>query len=109
MLVGEHLYTSNGRSGGIMTLCVELATGKILWRDRNVARSNFVLAGDRAVALDEEGTLRLLGLRPDNLRILGEFQLVEGRTWTVPTLVGDRLYVRDQSTIWALELPTVAD
>ena len=105
VLVGEHLYTSNGRSGGIMALCVELATGKILWRDRNVARSNFLVVDDRAVALDEYGTLRLLRLGPENLGILGEFQLVEGRTWTAPSLVGNRLYVRDESTIWALELP----
>lgn len=103
---GDYLYASNGRSGALMLLCIEPATGEIVWRERAIARSNLVVAGDRVIALEERGRLMLLGLGPDQKSIKGQIQLVEGQTWTVPTVVGDRLYVRDNTTIWAFRLPT---
>ena len=103
---GDHLYASNGRSGGIMLLCIDPESGEIVWRERAIGRSSLVVVGDRVIALEESGRLMLLGLGPDQKSIKGQIQLVEGQTWTVPTVVGDRLYVRDNASIWAYRLPT---
>ena len=41
---------------------------------------------------------------PKKLEVLSKFQLFEDRSWTIPTLVGNRLFVRNNESIVALEL-----
>ena len=40
----------------------------------------------------------------DGLKVLGKAQVLNGRCWTVPSLVGTRLFLRDRTTIKALDL-----
>ena len=54
--------------------------------------------------LDENGVLALATAAPEGLKVLGKAQVFDGRAWTVPTLVGTRLFLRDRKTIKALDL-----
>jgi hypothetical protein len=38
------------------------------------------------------------------LKVLAKVELLKQNAWTVPTLVGTRLFVRDRKTIMGLEL-----
>ena len=62
------------------------------------------MADDQFVIVDEDGLLALATPGPKRLRVRSKFQLFNSRSWTAPTLVGSRLYVRDRETIVALEL-----
>ena len=57
-----------------------------------------------AVCRKEDGVLALAKPGPDKLEVLSKFQLFEDRSWTIPTLVGNRLFVRNNESIVALEL-----
>ena len=72
--------------------------------DRTVARASLIAAGDRLVILDEDGHLALARPTAEGLTILGKTQVFSTRAWTAPTLVGTRLYLRDQKEIVALSL-----
>jgi hypothetical protein len=41
---------------------------------------------------------------PKSLRVQSRIPLLQTLAWTPPTLVGTRLYVRDQKTLIALDL-----
>ncbi|MEM1179236.1 MAG: PQQ-binding-like beta-propeller repeat protein [Acidobacteriota bacterium] len=98
------LVGSNGGVGPATLVAVDLPTGKILWRSREVGRANLVAVGDRAVALEDDGTLVLLELLPKGPRVLARHQLFPGRAWTPPAIADGRLYARDRTHAVALDL-----
>lgn len=100
----DRVYASSGDFGSAPFAAVDVPTGDIVWRDRAVARSSLVGVGGRLLILDEDGTLVLATPGPDGLEIHGEHQVFTGRAWTVPTLIGTRLYLRDRREIVALDL-----
>lgn len=104
LLLGDHLYASSGRAT-VFLQAVTLEEGEILWRKRAIDRANFVVAGDRVVALEAEGRLLLLGLSPEHPSIYSQIQLFPGKAWTAPTVVGNRLYARSNDEMVALRLP----
>ena len=54
--------------------------------------------------IDEDGKLVLATPTPAGLTIHSEVALLNHNAWTVPTLVGTTLYVRDRKIILALDL-----
>ena len=103
MLRDGLVYASIGGQASVLA-AVELATGKIVWRERGFSQANLLQAGDKTVLLDEKGELALVGLTPEGITVHARTTLFDGTTWTVPTLVGTRLYVRDKAEILCLEL-----
>jgi outer membrane protein assembly factor BamB len=101
--LGNHVYASIGGYGTHMA-CVDFRTGDIRWRKRIFRRANLLNAGERTILLDERGKLAVVELSPEGMTILAQAKISDDRTWTVPTLVGTTLYVRDQTTIRAYEL-----
>ena len=105
--IGDHVYASTGRSG-VMAAAVDAASGELAWKSRSIGRANYLQVGERVLALEAEGRLLLVDLTPEGLSILAETQLLDSQTWTVPTLVGNILFVRDRERILAVELPLAA-
>lgn len=103
MLRDGHVYASIGGQASVLA-AVELATGEIVWRERGFSQANLLQVGERTLLLDEKGELALVDLGPDGMTVHARTTLFEGTTWTVPTLLGSRLHVRDKSEIACLEL-----
>lgn len=101
---GDYLYGSSGDFGPAFLAAMNIRTGEMAWRDRRFSKANVLLAGDKLIILDEDGKLALAPAAPEELKVLAEFQLRDRNAWTVPTLVGDRLFVRDRKYIRALDL-----
>jgi outer membrane protein assembly factor BamB len=102
--LGQRVYASNGDFGSAPFAAVDVLSGDMLWRDRSVARATLIGAGSRLIILDEDGRLSLATPGAEGLTITGRTQVFTGRSWTVPTLVGTRLFLRDRKEIVALEL-----
>lgn len=102
--VGDLVFGSSGDFGPAPFTAVNVKTGKIAWRDRSLARSSFLWADGRFILLDEDGRLALATPTLESLQIQSKVELFNGRAWTIPTLAGTKLYVRDRQTIMALEL-----
>jgi outer membrane protein assembly factor BamB len=101
--LGDHVYASIG-SQALILACVDVRTGKIEWRQRGFEQVNFVQGGDKTILLDANGELALVELSPEGMTIVSRATIADGETWTVPTLVGRMLYVRDHETIRAIDL-----
>jgi outer membrane protein assembly factor BamB len=102
--IGDYIYGSSGDFGPAFFTAVEAKTGKIMWQDRSFAKASFLYADGKFIILDEDGNLALATPSAEGLKVHSKTELLKSRAWTVPTLVGTRLYVRDRKTIVALEL-----
>jgi len=76
----------------------------VLWRNRSFPRASFLFADGRFIILDEDGQLLLATATQEGLTVISKTQLLGNQAWTVPSLAGTRLYVRDRKNIMALEL-----
>jgi outer membrane protein assembly factor BamB len=101
--VEDHVYASIGGQAAIFA-AIDMRTGEIAWRERGFSKINGIYADDKLVFLDEKGHLGVARVAPEGFELLAQTRLTEHKTWTVPTLVGTRLFVRDESRILALEL-----
>jgi hypothetical protein len=90
-------------------MAIELKTGKPAWRDRTFAKANVLLADGKLVILDEQGTLAIATATPEKLEVLAQAKVLEEKAWTAPTLVGTRMYLRDNHTLKALDLSAAAN
>jgi outer membrane protein assembly factor BamB len=102
--LGDRVYGSSGDFGPALVTAVEALTGEVAWQQRGFARATLVAADGRLLLLDEDGTLALATVGPQGLDVASRAEVLSGRAWTAPTLVGTRLYLRDRANIKAFDL-----
>jgi outer membrane protein assembly factor BamB len=102
ILVGDHLY---GFSSSVLT-AMRFDTGEVAWRDRSVGKGSLVFADGHLYALSENGVVGLIEATPKGYVEKGRFRIQQDSlpTWTHPIVVGGRLYLRDQDTIYAYDV-----
>jgi outer membrane protein assembly factor BamB len=101
--VGDYIYCSSGQFGPAFFTAIEAKTGKIAWQEK-MPKASFLYVNGKFIIVDEDGHLMLATASPAGLKVHAKVELLNHNAWTVPTLVGTRLYVRDRKTIVALEL-----
>lgn len=124
--VDGYVYGSSGRHPSNAELrCVELATGKVMWRKPRLTRSSLLLVDNHFVCLCEDGKLLLLKLNPREYEEIGRIEelkevgndgkpragaepLLEEPCWAAPILSHGLLYVRGKDQLVCLELIPVA-
>ena len=102
--IGDFIYASSGDFGPAFFAGVNVKTGEIAFQDRTFPKTNFLYADGKLIILDEDGNLALATISPAGLKVISKVSLMKNLAWTVPTLVGTRLYVRDRHTITTLDL-----
>ena len=102
--IGNHYYGSSGDLGPAFLTAIGVRTGEVAWRDRTFARSTLLYADGKLIILDEDGTLGLATVSRRGLQVLARAPVLSATAWTVPTLAGTKLYLRDRADIVALEL-----
>jgi len=84
--------------------CLDLATGKEAWITKPFGKYwSLVAHGDRILALDETGDLRLIQASPESFQILGEATVADDESWAHLAVEGRELYVRDLEGITAYD------
>jgi outer membrane protein assembly factor BamB len=104
ILLGDVIYASTGHLGPAFFTAIEAKTGKVLWQDRRFSHASFLYADGKFIILDEDGQLGLATPTPSGLTLHSQVEILSGRSWTVPTLAGRILYLRDRRNILALPL-----
>ena len=98
--VGDFFCGSTDR----LLLGVNFETGKRVWAKRGFPVASCVHADGKLIILDENGWLTLATATPEGLTVHSKCQITERYSYSVPTLVGKTLYVRDRKHIMALDL-----
>ena len=73
-------------------------------RDRSVTRATLLGVGDKLIILDEDGNLAIATPSATGLTVHAKAPVLGHTAWTVPTLVGTTLYLRDTRQIVAVDL-----
>ncbi len=102
--VGSHIFACSGEESVFFMTAIEAATGKIAWRERGFGKANVVYADGKLIILEEDGSLSLSAVTPEAFQLKSKVALLKKSSWATPTLVGQRLYVRDNETIMALDV-----
>jgi outer membrane protein assembly factor BamB len=102
--IGDYVYGSSGDFGPSFLAGVNVKSGEIAFQDRSLPKSNLLYADGKLIILDEDGNLALATVSPEGLKVISKVALMRNIAWTVPTLVGSKLYLRDRRTITAVDL-----
>lgn len=108
ILVGDYLYGGHGHNNGF-PICVELATGKIVWRkDRGPGTGSAAVtyADGNLYFRYDNGLMALIAATPKGYQELGTFEIAEGSqpSWPHPVVADGQLYLRDQDRLLVYRL-----
>ena len=94
-----------GFDGSILA-SIDLLDGARKWKGGRYGNGQLVLLPEQnlLLVLSEEGELALVGATPDQFTELARFQVLDGKTWNHPVLVGDILLVRNGEEMAAFRL-----
>jgi outer membrane protein assembly factor BamB len=84
--------------------CVELATGRVLWAEKNFGYGTLLAADGKLIAAKTDGELLLMRASPEGMTILARHRPLPGTLRALPALADGRLYVRDDNTLVCLQL-----
>jgi len=105
MRIGDAIYFSSGGKGSQAILsAVDVPTGKIHWQERSIEKATFVWADQKLITLDQDGNLMIAHPSTQGFKISAKAPFLSRLSWTPPTLVGTRLYIRDRRTMMAVDL-----
>ena len=102
--IGDRVYASSGDFGPSFLTATDVHTGAMAWQERGFGRANLVGIGARLLLLDEDGVLALATPGPAGLTVHARADVLDTRSWTAPTVVGTRVFLRDRAVIKALDL-----
>ncbi|MGE3309107.1 MAG: PQQ-binding-like beta-propeller repeat protein [Limisphaerales bacterium] len=106
--VGSELYGTTAQA----LLCVEFATGKVLWEERAIGAASMCHADGRLYLHGENGEVALVEPSPAGYREKGRFTPPDApkhsqpmeKSWAFPVVSQGRLLVRDHGTLWCYEV-----
>jgi outer membrane protein assembly factor BamB len=83
---------------------IDAATGKDTWKERpGLGHGSLFYADGKLIILGERGKLVLIDADPNGFKARGQFQILTGKCWTVPTLSTGRLFLRNEKELVALD------
>ncbi len=102
LLADGYLYGFNDS----ILVCLEFATGKMMWRDRSVGKGSLIFADGSLYLLGEDNVIGLADATPSGYREKGRFQIPDKGlpSWAHPAISDGRLYIRNQDTILVYDI-----
>jgi outer membrane protein assembly factor BamB len=107
VLVGDYVYGGHGGNRG-EPACIELATGKVVWKERPPARGSAAVlyADGHLIYRYDRGEVVLMEATPEGQQITGRFKAPgdEGPAWAHPVIHQGKLYLRHANVLACYDL-----
>jgi outer membrane protein assembly factor BamB len=86
---------------------VDLDTGKVLWKSepRQAAHAAITRAGNTIFSLEDDSELVVIRLNRTRFEPVARYKVAESATWTQPVVSGNRIVVKDVSSLslWTID------
>lgn len=108
VVVGEYVYGDEDDSG--RPFCAEVKTGKVRWqrRERGLGAGSVSLtyADGHLYLMYDNGGVALVEASPEKYKEVAAFKIpkAQGPSWAHPVVVGGKLYVRQNDTLWCYDV-----
>jgi len=83
---------------------LDVATGKERWKKRGWGHGSLIYADGHFIVLSDQGKLGLIRVNSERYEEVASAELLEGKSWTAPTIAGDVLFIRNEREIVALKI-----
>lgn len=103
--IGDVAYGSSGDFGPTAFSAIALRNGEVRWQDRTLRRCGILRVRDKLLLMEESGELILAAPGADGMTVHARANVLDEPAWTIPTLVGKRLYLRDRRSVKCVLLP----
>lgn len=106
IVIGPHAFGIDGRDDvpPAELKCVEAATGRVLWAERDFGYGTLLFADGKLLAATTDGDLVLMRVSPAGMTVLARHRPLPGTLRALPALADGRLFVRDDDTLACLNL-----
>jgi len=105
VLSGDVMFGLSTRNSG-QYYAVNASTGALLWTSvgRQADKAAIARAGDVLFSLEDDGELVILRASQSGFEPVHRYTVAEDETWARPAISGNRVFVKDVSTLtlWAL-------
>jgi len=105
VIVRDMLFSLSTQNAG-QYFALDAKTGKTLWRSegRQAAQAAIQTAGDLVFSLEDDGELVIARITPAASEPVRRYKLADAETWTQPVISGNRVFVKDVSSLalWTL-------
>jgi outer membrane protein assembly factor BamB len=105
VLVGDTIFGLSHRNSG-QFFALDAKSGKVLWlgQPRQATNTAIVKAGKLLFLLDDDAELIVARSSRSGFEPLRRYTVAESATWAQPAITGDRLFIKDVSTLalWTL-------
>ncbi len=100
VVVGDTIYGFDNAT--LKAVAVE--TGEIAWAKRGLGKGSLVASGETLAVLTDKGELKLVRATSDAYEEVAAVQAIEGKSWTSPAIVGNRVFVRNLEQMACVEV-----
>ncbi|MCS6860865.1 MAG: PQQ-like beta-propeller repeat protein [Abditibacteriales bacterium] len=101
VLLDGFLYGNDQRT----LKCIELKTGKERWGQEGIGKGGLIAADGKLIVLSERGELIIAEANPDAYVELARAKVLDGTSYTPPTLAGGRVFCRNKDgTVVCLDM-----
>jgi outer membrane protein assembly factor BamB len=100
VLAGDAIYGMSQRNSG-QFVCIDAKTGKTLWTSapRQATNAAIVRAGGLLFMLKDDAELIVAKASPSGFEPVKRYTVADSATWAQPTISGNRMFVKDVSTL----------
>jgi outer membrane protein assembly factor BamB len=100
VIVRDMLFSLSTRNMG-QYFSVDVNTGKTLWMSegRQAGNAAIIRAGDVVFSLEDDGELVVFRPGPTAFDMVKRYKVADTESWTQPTISGNRIFVKDVSTL----------
>ena len=106
VLVGDTLFGLSHRNSGQYVL-LDVKTGKTVWTGmpRQATNAAIVHAGNVVFSLEEDAQLLVGRVSGTSFQELKRYTVADGATWAEPAISGNRIFVKDATTLALFTIP----
>ncbi len=84
--------------------CLDIKTGKDVWKEAGFGPGQVILAGDKVIALSDKGEVVIVEANPEKYVELKRDDVLDGKVWSYPVLAYDHLFARSTKEGVCLEI-----